>query len=122
MTVLSNIQHTVNNRSLTYRCANDYTLEVLTPNHFLNPNLETDLIFKDPKQVMPPSMSLKELITSLNIRDKMVEHFRRLWHEDYLLSLNCLYKDLHEADFVNCIKIDDIVLIKKLLNLYNIGH
>ena len=112
LTILSDIQHTANNRPLTYRCANDDTLEVLTPNRFLNPNLETNLIFKDPKQVMPQSMSRKELITSLNIRDKMVEHFRRLWHEDYLLSLNCLYKDLHEAKFVNRIKIDDIVLIK----------
>ena len=59
LTILSDIQHTVNNRPLTYRCANDDTLEVLTPNHFLNPNLETVLIFKDPKQVIPQSMSRK---------------------------------------------------------------
>ena len=107
------MQHTVNKRPLTYRCVNDDTLEVSTPNCFLNPNLETDLIFKDPKQVMPQSMSRKELITSLNIRDKMVQYFCCLWHEDYLISLNCLYKDLHEAKFVNRIKVDDIVLIKK---------
>ena len=42
----------------------------------------------------------------------MVSHFKSLWYESYLLSLRSLYKNLHETEFVNKIKVNDLVLIK----------
>ena len=42
----------------------------------------------------------------------MVTHFKSLWYESYLLSLRSLYENLHETEFVNKIKVNDLVLIK----------
>ena len=43
-TVLSDIQVAVNCRPLTYRCAEDNGLEFITPNIFLKPNVESNLV------------------------------------------------------------------------------
>ncbi len=43
----------------------------------------------------------------------MVNHFKDLWYEEYLLSLRSLYRNLYENDYENKIKVNDIVLIKK---------
>lgn len=111
-TVLSDIQLAINCRPLTYRCSKDEGLEVITPNKFLKPNVESNLIMRDPKEVLPNSVSRKALIKSLDLREEMVSHFKDLWYEQYLLSLRALYKNLHETDFTNRIKVNDIVLIK----------
>ena len=42
----------------------------------------------------------------------MLEEFRNLWYDEYLLSLREQWKDLHEVNFVNRLKPDDIVLVK----------
>ena len=111
-TVLSDIQVAVNCRPLTYRCAEDNGLEVITPNKFLKPNVESNLILRDPKELLPKSVSRKNLIKSLDDREKMVNHFKDLWYEEYLLSLRSLYRNLYENDYENKIKVNDIVLIK----------
>ena len=111
-TVLSDIQLAVNCRPLTYRCADDNGLEVITPNKFLNPNAESNLILGDPKELLPKSVSRKDLIKSLDVREKIVSQFKDLWYEEYLLSLRSLYKNLYEVNFENKIKENDIVLIK----------
>ena len=111
-TVLSDIQLAINCRPLTYRCAEDNSLEIITPNKFLKPNVESNLILGDPKEILQKSASRKALIQSLDAREEMVSHFRDLWHEEYLLSLRSLYRNLYETDFENKIKVNDIVLIK----------
>ena len=111
-TVLSDIQLAVNCRPLTYRCAEDNGLEVITPNKFLKPNVESNLILGDPKQLLPKSVSRNHLIKSLDAREKIVAQFKDLWYEEYLLSLRSLYKNLYEVNFENKIKMNDIVLIK----------
>ena len=111
-TVLSDIQVAVNCRPLTYRCAEDNGLEVITPNKILKPNVESNLILRDPKELLPKSVSRKNLIKSLDDREKMVSHFKDLWYEEYLLSLRSLYRNLYENDYENKIKVNDIVLIK----------
>ena len=111
-TVLSDIQVAVNCRPLTYRCAEDNGLEVITPNKFLKPNVESNLILRDPKELLSKSVSRKNLIKSLDDREKMVSHFKDLWYEEYLLSLRSLYRNLYENDYENKIKVNDIVLIK----------
>ena len=58
----------------------------------------------------PPSQS--DVILSLQTRDSMVSRFRELWHQTYLLSLREQCKDLHEIDFINHIKVNDVVLVK----------
>ena len=111
-TVLSDIQLAINSRPLTYRCADDDGLEILTPNKFLRPHVEANLIVRNPRENLIETASRKDLVKSLSVREKMVAYFKGLWYESYLLSLRSLYKNLHETEFVNKIKVNDLVVIK----------
>ena len=110
--MLSDIQHTVNCRPLTYRCADDQSLEIITPNKFLYPSAECNVYLQNPKDVLSPSSSRGALLRSLRTRDKILDSFKTLWYEEYLLGMRGLFKDLHETPFVNKVKVNDIVLIK----------
>ena len=110
--MLSDIQVAVNNRPLTYRCADEDGLEILTPNKFLRPHVEANLIVRNPKDNLTQPALRNDLVKSLSVREKMVSHFNGLWFDDYLLSLRSLYKNLHETEFENKIKVNDLVLIK----------
>ena len=113
LTVLSDIQNAINARPLTYRCS-DSDLEVITPNSFLKPLVNSGLMLQVDDQNIwesdPPSRH--DVIDSIETRDGMVEKFRHLWHETYLLSLREQCRDLHEVDYVNHIKLQDVVLVK----------
>ena len=111
-TVLSDIEVAVNSRPLTYRCASDDGLEILTPNKFLRPNVESNLILRNPKEVLKEPATRKDIVKSLDIREKLITQFKTQWHEDYLLSLRSLYRNLHETDFTNQIQVNDLVVIK----------
>ena len=111
-TVLSDIQVAVNSRPLTYRCASDDGLEILTPNKFLRPQVEANIIVKQPQNDLVETANRKNLVKSLSIREKMISKFNKIWYESYLLSLRSLYKDLHQTGFSNQIRVDDLVLIK----------
>ena len=112
VTVLSDIQHAVNCRPLTYRCADNFGLEILTPNRFLKPHVETNLLLRDPKELFPPSSMRKTLAKSLELREKLLSDFKQLWYDEYLLSLKDSYKYLFESNFVNKIRVGDILLVK----------
>ena len=42
----------------------------------------------------------------------MLDKFKALWYEEYLLGLKETFKDLHETKFENRVKVGDIVLVK----------
>ena len=111
-TILSDIQQAVNCRPLTYRCTDNMGLEILTPNHFLKPYAETSLLIKNPKDLFPSSVSRRQLVHSLEIRNNMLQNFKEIWYEEYLLGLQDTYKNLHDAKFKNRIRVGDIVLIR----------
>ena len=114
LTVLSDIQNSINSRPLTYRCSSDSGLDIITPNSFLKPNVNASLWLKvDDDNIWdsdPPSQS--DVLDSIQTRDHMVQKFRELWYESYLLSMREQCKDLHEVDFINHVKVDDVVLVK----------
>ena len=111
ITILSDIQLAVNSRPLTYRCAENSGLDIITPNCFLKPNANFSQLLKpDSKPSQPPSRA--EVIKSLDERDAILQDFVSIWYTTYLLSLRSLHKDLHQYNFSNKIKINDIVLIK----------
>ena len=97
---------------MTYRCADNISLEILTPNHFLKPYAETNLLIKNPKDELPSSVGRKILVKSLEIRDRLLDRFKELWYEEYLLGLKDTFKNLHETKFENRVKVGDIVLVK----------
>ena len=113
-TVLSDIQCAINQRPLTYRCSDDLNLEVICPNDFLHPYVENSLYIKNPKGILPYSKARKVLIESLETRDSLLENFKDLWSEVYLLGLRDSYKDLYDDKFVNQVRVGDIVLLKNL--------
>ena len=113
-TVLSDIQSAVNQRPLTYRCAEDFGLEVISPNDFLNPYLDNSLLIKNPKGILPNTKARKVLIESLETRDSLLESFKCIWYNEYLLSLRDSFKDLHNDKFINQVKVGDIVLLKNI--------
>ena len=109
LTIVSDIQKAINSRPLTYRCSNDDMLEIITPNCFLQPLSEANLLLKSDDSAIwtkdPPSNS--DICESLNMRVKSVDKFRDLWYQDYLLSLREQCKDLYNVDFSNKINKDD---------------
>ena len=113
-TVLSDIQCAINQRPLTYRCSDDLNLEVICPNDFLHPYVENSLYIKNPKGILPYSQARKVLSESLETRDSLLESFKDLWSEVYLLGLRDSFKDLHDDKFVNQVHVGDIVLLKNL--------
>ena len=114
ITILSDIQNAINARPLTYRCSSDSDLEIITPNHFIRPSANAGLLLKQDEENIwekdPPSR--KDLVKSIQTRDDMIHKFKELWYESYLLSLREQSKYLHEINYINKIKVDDIVLIK----------
>ena len=101
----------MNSRPLTYRCAENSGLEIITPNCFLKPNANFSQFLKpDYKSSQPPNRA--EVLKSLDERDAILQDFISIWYIDYLLSLRSLHKNLHQSSFSNKIKINDIVLIK----------
>ena len=113
-TVLSDIQNAINSRPLTYRCSDDKGLEIITPNCFLHPNANSEIMFKPQDDVLwkkdPPTRS--DIVETLEIREEMLDKFHESYYKDYLLSLRESCKDLHQVDFVNKVKVNDIVLIQ----------
>ena len=111
ITILSDIQLAVNSRPLTYRCAENSGLEIITPNCFLKPNANFSQLLK-PDSKLPQAPSRTEVIKSLNERDAILQDFITIWYTTYLLGLRSLHKDLFQSNYINKIKINDIVLIK----------
>ena len=111
---MSDIQNAINSRPLTYRCSLDSGLEIITPSSFIKPNVNAGLLLKlDDRNIWDsdhPSQS--DVVSSIQTRDNMGSRFRDLWYESYLLSMREQCKDLHEIDFINHIKENDVVLVK----------
>ena len=114
VTVLSDIQFAVNCRPLTYRCADNHDLEVITPINFLNPYGCNTLLLKNPSAEYPRNKSGQDLAASLDLRDKLLDDFRNIWQREYLLSLRESYKDLRQEEFCDKIKVGDIILVKNI--------
>merc|ERR1712082_196446 len=114
LTILSDIQNAVNSRPLTYRCSDDAGLEIITPNCFIKPYVNDSLLFKSNNEsILVTGGPTRQTVTQSPVnRDKTLEEFRNLWYEEYLLSLREQWSNLHETNFVNRVKVDDVVLVK----------
>ena len=114
LTILSDIVVAVNSRPLTYRSSND-DLEIITPNSFLKFNTNPFLMLRQSGDEYiweddPPSRST--LIQAIEARNKLFDHFKEVWYNQYLLSLRGGYQNLHESRWENRIKAGDVVLVK----------
>lgn len=73
--------------------------------NFFQPN------FKNMNETEPTTRSL--LINTLETRAKMLDNFKKMLYEEYLLGFREICKDLHETNVFNKINMNDVVLIKK---------
>ena len=86
----------------------------MTPNAFLQPNVNEDISVKTDSGGCPDMepTSRSQLLDAFSKREKLLNNFKELWNEENLLSLRESYKDLHNMDFNNKIQVNDVVLIK----------
>ena len=91
-------------------------MEIITPNGFIKRNVNAGLLLElDDRNIWDSdSPSQSDVVSSIQTCDNMVSRFRELWYESYLLSMREQCKDLHEIDFINHIKVNDVVLVKNL--------
>ena len=95
ITLISDIQATMNNRPLTYSTNIDNSIDVVTPNHFINLNntnntmiLTSNDEFPDLDEEDDPQYDpYQKLMTSLDIRQKLINKYQRVFLQNYLLSL-----------------------------------
>ena len=84
-----------------------FDTEVL-PNAFLHPNVYGDISVKMDSGGCPDM----EPTSRSQLLEKLLNNFKELWNEEYLLSLRESCKDLHNMDFNNKMQVNDVVLIK----------
>ena len=111
MSLLTEVQNAVNDRPLTYRDSDAQNLEVLTPNSFLKIGTTNNLTFGslDGSDLLIPNR--KELLNTLNRRDKLTEKCKSLWYEQYLLSLRENSRNMYEENWEDKVKIGDVVVL-----------
>ena len=89
VTVISDIQRSVNNRPLTYQVSANSNAMAVTPNMFLNPNKNPGLLLqlgqRDLATAVPPSR--ERLIRTMELRNEWLANFHKLWYNEYLLDL-----------------------------------
>ena len=110
-TLLGEICHSVNSRPLTYR-DNDPNHFVITPNDFIKPGYSHSITFGSLEGVHLKIPNRKELIDGLNKREDLLESFKRIYYDEYLLSLREKSADVYQGKWNNSINPGDIVLLK----------
>ena len=112
LTTLSNIQLAVNSRPLTYRASTE-SLEFITPNSFIRLHGNSSLILRsDDNDLWVDDNSQPNLERTVEMQEELIENFKKLWYESYLLSLREHSRNLYCSNWEDRIKVGDIVLIK----------
>ena len=70
------------------------------------------LVFRDTVEDPWRELDRQDIMESLDQQLITFEEFRRLWYEEYLLSLREHSRNLYQSSWTNRIKCDDVVLIK----------
>ena len=109
-TLLTDVENCINSRPLTY--LNEDSLDVITPNAFLKFNTGRSLLMGDLEEDDFPSTGRKELVDSLLKRESMLDKFKSMWYEEYLLSLREKSKDVYQNDWTDRISVGEVVLIR----------
>lgn len=109
--LLTDIQNVINNRPLTYRDSDPNNIDVITPNSFLKTGLVKEITFGRVSGMELQLPNRKELVSALNRREDVFDHFKTVWYEQYLISLRESSRDVYESHWVDRIKVGDIVLL-----------
>ena len=123
--LLTDVQHAVNSRPLTYRDSDVHNLDIITPNSFLKLDASPDMDFGCLDGSDLQLSNRTDLISSLNRRDTIFAHFKELWFSSYLLSLRESSRDVYDSSWHEKIKVGDVVLLYnpvKLRSRWSMGR
>ena len=119
VTVLSSCQQVINSRPLTYTYSgrndgSDGDIMPITPNLFLkmynSPNLVIKSVEEDPLWTPETTVYREDLNKSLELQQKIYEHFKDIWLKDYLLSLRETSRQMFQGKWENRLRKGDVVL------------
>ena len=109
LTLITDVQHCVNSRSLTY--LDEDSLDIMSPNSFLKFDSGRSLLFgtETGRDFLVPGR--KGLVAMLERREELLSRFKEAWFDEYLLSLRESSHDVYQPSWQNSISAGDIVLI-----------
>jgi len=112
VTLLSDIQNSINDRPLTYY-ENDPGFVCISPNSFLKPSSSTtgtlQLEGQAGTELLAPTR--KELIKTLESREEILDTMKTRWAEEYLLGLRETAREMYQTSWENKIELGEVVLI-----------
>lgn len=111
ITLIAEVQDSINSRPLTYQDTSDVNHEFITPNSFLKFGNSSNITFGSSSGDEVRKVSRSILMKTLELREDSLDKFRDLWYTEYLLSLRRSGKDSYEPVWEDKIKVDDVVLI-----------
>ena len=87
LTLLSDIERAANSRPLTYRYSTDDDIISLTIGCFIQPNVNCELSFQvdAPNAIESKPVARLTLLHNLEAREKILNKFKILWFEEYML-------------------------------------
>jgi hypothetical protein len=111
LTLISDIQDAVNSRPLTSHDSADPSHTVISPNSFLKSCNATNLMFGQHSggEIVKPTLT--SITLALEKREEIMQEFKEIWYDEYLLSLREATRNSYEPSWENRIKIGDIVLV-----------
>ena len=110
LTLLSDIQDSVNSRPLTY-VESDASFDCLSPNSFLIPSSGQTLVLDGEAGTELAAPTRRDLVKALVAREDLLESVKTKWVEDYLISLREAGRDMYQSDWINKVNVGEIVLI-----------
>ena len=110
ITLLSDVQNSLNSRPLTYK-DNDVNFEPITPNHFIKLDIGKEILFENLVGTEIELPIRKKLVDCLETREQMFENFKDVWFDEYLLSLRESSREVYQDGWYNRIAVGDVVLV-----------
>ena len=109
LTLISNVQNSINSRPLCPIDAHDVNFDVITPNSFLKNDAGKSLNFGGIPQIEIPSQ--RNLQVALERRENLFQQVRERWYTEYLTSLRDLGRDMYQVKWENLVKEGQLVTI-----------
>ena len=109
ITVLSEIQHAINSRPLTY--VDSDNLNIISPNSFLKFDTGRRILYGSMSGVELAAPSRAELVSTFETMEDMLDKMKDVWYDDYLLSLRENALDLYQETWENRVHPGEVVLI-----------
>jgi len=110
ITLLTDIQESINSRPLTY-VESDVNFHALTPNSFLKPAAGCKLTLEAEAGSEIVSPSRNDLVRALEYREELLQTAKTRWEDDYLLSLREAGRERYQEEWLNRVEVGAVVLI-----------